>query len=240
VKLSLSRLCKSATITTFRIKHNIIANTIDKRIISIERAKSGDSVCHGREGHSHYFFYMYSALISNLQVCLPFYDSTMGVLRVLNVEPSHLYPNSWASLQAFLLICRVFHLKFFPQVFLRYYCTRLGELVSWLSLVSQSHQCLLTSYTQSFKNFKIEFFKVVIRSVEAEYFYFDNGAPKFPSIGLKISPHTKFGRESPSPRKICFCYPIWTKCHRNSPPRKLLKCLGPLIRAMIFLVCAFD
>ena len=72
------------------------------------------------------------------------------------------------------------HLRPSPQVFLQYYCTRLGELVSWLSLVGQSHQCLLASYTQSFKRFKTGFFKVVIRSAGAGYFYFENGEPKFP------------------------------------------------------------
>jgi len=85
------------------------------------------------------FFFMYSALISDLHVCLPFDDFTMGVLRVLNVAPSQLHPNSWASLQVFRLICRVFHLKPTPQVFLQYYCTRPGELLNWLSLVGQNH-----------------------------------------------------------------------------------------------------
>ena len=137
-------------------------------------------MCHGREGHSHDFFYMYSTLVSDLHVRLPFDDFTMGVLRVLNVAPTQLHPNSWASLQAFRLVCRVFHLRPSPQVFLQYYCTRLGDLVSWLSLVGQSHQCLLASYTQSFKRFKTGFFKVVIRSAGAGYFYFENGEPKFP------------------------------------------------------------
>jgi len=82
---------------------------------------------------------MYSALISDLHVCLPFDDFTIGVLRVLNVAPNQLHPNSLASLQAFRLICRVFHLKPTSQVFLQYYYTRPRELVSWLSLVGQNH-----------------------------------------------------------------------------------------------------
>jgi len=37
----------------------------------------------------------------------------------------------------------------------------------------------------SFKRFKTGFFKVVIRSAGAEYFYFDNGEPKFPFFWTK-------------------------------------------------------
>jgi len=51
--------------------------------------------------------------------------------------------------------------------------------------VGQSHQCLLASYTQSFKRFKIGFFKVVIQSAGAGYFYFENGESKFPFYWTK-------------------------------------------------------
>jgi len=180
VKLPLSRFTRSAELAALRKRADIIADTVDERIVSVERVRRGDSVCHGREGHSHDFFYMYSTLVTDLHVCVPFDDFTMGVLRVLNVAPSQLHPNSWAALQSFRLICRVLHLKPSPQVFLQYYSTRPGELASWVSLVGQSHQCLLAAYTQSFKRFKTGFFKVIIRSAGAEYFYCDDGTPKFP------------------------------------------------------------
>jgi len=51
VKLPLSRFSKSVAVVAFRKKYDIVADTVDERIISIERAKSGDSVCHGRKGH---------------------------------------------------------------------------------------------------------------------------------------------------------------------------------------------
>jgi len=155
VKLLLSRFSKSVVIVDFRKKYDILADTVDDHIISVERAKSGDSVCHGREGHSYDFFYMYSTLVLDLHVRLPFDDFTMGVLRVLNVAPNQLHPNSWASLQAFRLVCRVFHLRPSPQVFLQYYYTRPGDLVSWLSLVGQSYQCLLASYSNLLKGLRL-------------------------------------------------------------------------------------
>jgi len=118
VKLPLSRFTQSAELAAWRKRADIIADTVDERIVSVERVRRGDSVCHRREGHSHDFFYMYATLVTDLHVCVPFDDFTMGVLRVLNVAPSQLHPNSWAALQSFRLICRVLHLKPSPQVFL--------------------------------------------------------------------------------------------------------------------------
>jgi len=118
VKLSLSRFTRSTALAALRKRADIIENIVDDRIVSIERVRSGDSMCQGCEGHSYYFFYMYATLGTNLHVCVPFDDFTMGVLRVLNVAPSQLHPNSWAALHAFRLICRVLHLKPSPQVFL--------------------------------------------------------------------------------------------------------------------------
>jgi len=104
VKLPLSRFGKSSAVASLCNKVEMIASTVDENIVSIERTKSGDSVCHDREGHSHDFFYMYSTLVTNLHVCLPLDDFTMGVLRVLNMAPNQLHPNSWASLHAIRLI----------------------------------------------------------------------------------------------------------------------------------------
>lgn len=45
------------------------------------------------------FLYVYSFLFLDLYVAFPFYDFTMDVLRTLNVAPTQLHPNTWASLQ---------------------------------------------------------------------------------------------------------------------------------------------
>jgi len=98
VKLPLSRFTWFAELAAWRKRAHIIANTVDERIVSVEQVSKGDSVCHGHEGHSHDFFYMYATLVTDLHVCVPFDDFTMGVLRVLNVALSQLHPNSWAAL----------------------------------------------------------------------------------------------------------------------------------------------
>jgi len=43
-------------------------------------------------------FYMYSTLVSELYICFPFDEFIVRVLRVLNVAPTQLHLNSWASL----------------------------------------------------------------------------------------------------------------------------------------------
>ncbi|KAL2340300.1 hypothetical protein Fmac_008240 [Flemingia macrophylla] len=47
------------------------------------------------------FFYMYDCLPRDLGVTLPCNDYTMSLLRIFNVAPSQLHPNSWALMQAF-------------------------------------------------------------------------------------------------------------------------------------------
>jgi len=61
---------------------------------------------------------------TNSYVHLPFDEFTMGVLRVLNVAPTQLYPNSWD----YVLLS--------PQFFLHYYSSRPVSHIRWLSLVS--------------------------------------------------------------------------------------------------------
>jgi len=128
----------------------------------VERCTSVDNVCHGQEGHSHDFFYIYPCIFTDSNIRLPFDDFTMGVLRTLNVAPTQLHPNFWASLQAFRLLAEMFHLRPSPHVFLSYYSTRPSYPVKWVSLVSQSQNVLFTHFSSSYKYFKDSFFKIVI------------------------------------------------------------------------------
>ncbi|QCD82891.1 hypothetical protein DEO72_LG2g3233 [Vigna unguiculata] len=97
--------------------------------VSLDRVGRVDNACHGREGYSDEFFYMYVVLFTNLHVRLPFDEFTVGVLRILNVASSQLHPNAWAALQAFRFLCRILGLKPSPAVFLHHYSTRPKEPV---------------------------------------------------------------------------------------------------------------
>ena len=103
----------------------------------------------------------------------------MGVLRLFNVAPTQLHPNSWASMQVFRILCK--YLLLFPslEIFLYFYSSRSGTRSSWSSLISRLKACLLSPFTSSYKNFKGGFFKILIQKIEKKYFY-DGNVPKFP------------------------------------------------------------
>ncbi|QCD89347.1 hypothetical protein DEO72_LG4g291 [Vigna unguiculata] len=104
----------------------------------------------------------------------------MGVLRLLNVAPTQLHPNSWAYLQAFRLLCMALYLEPSPRVFLYFFVTRPKSPITWLSLISRPGPNKLEAFTQSFKHFKDGFFKVVVKPASQSHFYTADGNTKFP------------------------------------------------------------
>jgi len=96
----------------------VISKGVSGDIVSLKRVNAIDRVCHGQEGATEKFFYMYMCHFSQLHVRLPLDDFTMGVLRALNVAPTQLHPNSWAYLQAFRILCQSLYLEPAPYAFL--------------------------------------------------------------------------------------------------------------------------
>jgi len=72
----------------------VIAKGVNGGIVSLERVSAIDRQCHGQEGATEKFFYMYMCHFSQLHVRLSLDDFSMGVLRALNVAPTQLHPNS--------------------------------------------------------------------------------------------------------------------------------------------------
>ncbi|QCD95582.1 hypothetical protein DEO72_LG6g276 [Vigna unguiculata] len=104
----------------------------------------------------------------------------MGVLRLLNVAPTQLHPNSWAYLQAFRLLCMALYLEPSPRAFLYFFVTRPKSPITWLSLINRPGLNKLEAFTQSFKIFKDGFFKVVVKPAGRSHFYTADGNTKFP------------------------------------------------------------
>jgi len=88
----------------------VIIKGVSGGIVSLERVNTVDHVCHGQEGGTEKFFYMYMCHFSQLHKRLPLDDFTMGVLRALNVALMQLHPNSWAYMQAFRILCQSLYL----------------------------------------------------------------------------------------------------------------------------------
>ncbi|QCD99954.1 hypothetical protein DEO72_LG7g1241 [Vigna unguiculata] len=111
---------------------------------------------------------------------LPLDDFTMGVLRVLNIAPTQLHPNSWAYMQAFRVLCQSLYLQPSPYAFLYFYDTRPYQRTTWLSLISRPNISRLDAFSQSFKHFKDGYFKVVVKEEGKPYFLNVDGSTKFP------------------------------------------------------------
>jgi len=158
----------------------VIFKGVSGDIVSVERVSAIDWVCHGQEGATEKFFYMYMCHFSQLHVRLPLDDFTMGVLRALNVAPTQLHPNSWAYLQAFRILCQSLYLEPTPYAFLYFYYTRPRRPATWLSLISRPSISRLDAFSQSFKHFKDGYFKVVVKEGGKAYFLNADGSAKFP------------------------------------------------------------
>jgi len=158
----------------------IISKGVSGDIVSLERVSAIDRVCHGQEGATEKFCYMYMCHFSQLHVRLPLDDFAIGVLRALNVAPTQLHPNSWAYLQAFRILCQSLYLEPTPYAFLYFYDTRPRRPATWLSLISHPSISRLDAFSQSFKHFKDGYFKVVVKEGGKAHFLNADGSTKFP------------------------------------------------------------
>jgi len=112
---------------------------------------------------------MYTCLFLDLHVSLPFDKS-----------PTQIHPNTWASIQAFRLLCDVLRLHPSPSSFLSYYTSHPASPVSWHSLISRSGSVLFNSFFVSYKRFKERFVKVITRPKATTFFFEDNSWSRFP------------------------------------------------------------
>ncbi|QCD87356.1 hypothetical protein DEO72_LG3g1890 [Vigna unguiculata] len=134
----------------------VMSRGVSGDIVSLERVSAIDRVCHGQEGATEKFFYMYMCHFSQLDIRLPFDDFTMGVLRALNVAPTQLHPNSWAYLQAFRILCESLYLEPSPYAFLYFYDTRPRRPTTWLSLISRPSISSWTNNPCRYKDIGVE------------------------------------------------------------------------------------
>jgi len=77
---------------------DIVLEGVPNGAFALCRCRELETVCLGRGRECKDFFYFYSCLISDIHVFFPFDEFTIEVLRVLNVAPTQLHPNSWVAL----------------------------------------------------------------------------------------------------------------------------------------------
>lgn len=119
-----------------------------------------------------------------MNVQFSFSDFEGEILSLMNVAPIQLHPNSWAFLRAFQILCK--SLKIEPTVnkFMYFYQLKMGVKVGWASLNAYKFRIFFLLYSQSWKNFKSNFFQVhpnlASRDLKELFFKKDERTPKFP------------------------------------------------------------
>ena len=194
--VEVSSVYKTETsVAKFLAKHLVLKAGGHSQYFSILPCEATESVCLGWSGTGPPFFYMYMCLFSDLHDSLPFDEFTMGVLRALNVAPTQIHLNTWASLQAFRLLCDVMRFHPTPSSFLSYYATHPAQKASWHSLVGRSGSVLFDSFVVSYKRFKERFVKVVVQPEATPSFFMRAVDRGFPSIGLTSLVISRCGRD---------------------------------------------
>ena len=190
----------------FSVNKNILESDCPTEALAVDVYDVTDRVCYDRENAPHDFFFVYSTFFSHLNIIFPFDDFTMRVLRILNVAPTQLHPNSWAILHVFRILCQIFGLNPTPESFLYYYNTHPSTLVGWLSMSSLPGNVRFAIFTTSYKNFKEYYFKFFVEPDSRDLFYNADGTTKFPFHWTeKPTPlATDFGNLYPlSTKKYC-------------------------------------
>jgi len=208
-----SEFTKVSMLQDFVDSVDIVLEGVPNGVFALRRCREFETVCLGRGKERKDLFYFYSYLISDIHVRFPFDTFTMEVLRILNVAPSQLHPNSCASLQAFRLLCEVLSVKATARSFLHFFGTRQGDRIGWLFLVGKEKNSFFAPYTTSYKNFKGGFFKVVIEE-EGRPFFFDNETPQFPFYWTKNP----------------MCFSVWSRSLMTDDDLEVLSVLDQLPR----------
>ncbi|RDX61685.1 hypothetical protein CR513_60070, partial [Mucuna pruriens] len=105
-------------------------------------------------------FYLYDTLHSKLGVKLPFTHFERVIFQLLNVAPTQLYPNSWAFVRAFELLCEDLGKAPTLGVFFWFFTIKKTNKVGWTSLSSRPKRKLFKPFLKSYKSFKTRFFRV--------------------------------------------------------------------------------
>jgi len=128
----------ATSVAEFLDKFRVLKADANHSFFQVQPCSSAETICLSWSPSESPFFYMYACLFADLHVSLPFDDFTVGILKMLNVAPTQLHPNTWASIQTFCLTCDVLCFYPTPSCFLSYYTSHPAKLVLWYSLINRS------------------------------------------------------------------------------------------------------
>lgn len=111
---------------------------------------------------------------------VPFTLFQAAILNRMNVAPSQLHPNGWACIQAFIVMCSDLGIMPSVSVFFHYYYVWPLAKCGWVSLTSVQDCCFFKPYSESFKDFKTKYFKIIMKEGGCSQFRDAADKPLFP------------------------------------------------------------
>jgi hypothetical protein len=162
------------------------------RSFDILPCQEGDVVCDSPSDSSTlYYTYVYYCIFKKLGVRLPFNPFQCEILRVLNVAPSQLHPNSWAFIRSFEILCGALGYPPSAYAFFSFFLAKKSDPVSWLYMSNYARHSLIKPLTSSWKDpFKVKFFRVRPSPNSPQFFHDESGNTLFPLYWTKY-PSTK-------------------------------------------------
>jgi hypothetical protein len=127
----------------------------------------------------HYFL-MYGVVVQTFNLWFPFTQFEVSLLRVLNVAPIQLHPNSWGFSKAYEIVCLALGITPSIGVFFSFYHLKnftTGRLVSLCALPNKS---LFSLYASNFKNYQDSFYRIRGGPDCSDVMYDGDGTPLFP------------------------------------------------------------
>jgi hypothetical protein len=79
-------------------------------------------------------FLMYMRVLEEFGVTVPFTEFEIGVLKFLNVAPSHIRPSSWAFIRGLEILCKALDLEPSVGAFLHFYGTKDVNKGTWITI----------------------------------------------------------------------------------------------------------
>lgn len=140
----------------------IVRDVAHAQFIRAAVSRENERVSHGKGSSVDDFFFFYANFFNQLHIRVPFTDFQAVILRELNVAPTQLHPNAWATVQAFGAGCLAAGVAPTVPAFLYYFKVRPSPMGGWVSLTSVKDRTLFKPYSESYKNFKDQFFKIMI------------------------------------------------------------------------------
>ncbi|XP_025667737.1 uncharacterized protein [Arachis hypogaea] len=159
-----------------------------------------DRIFHRSKGFEN--FYMYSCVLEELSVKLPFTKFECNLLTQMNCAPSQVHPNGWAFIKCFQILMEFLEIKPDLELFFSLFQAKGVWKGLWINLNSTPGFSVFKLYKSSFKDFKGMFFKV--KPVDEEFpFYLDEHlGEKFPLYWC-CQPNHILGPELITPRNEC-------------------------------------